>query len=414
MTQGRFRGLCKLSGLVVAWVVLLGLGNLQAQTFTVTATQYSDLVQFVAQGEATALRVEVFSISGQKLFDSGVQPETTAVDWRMLNRQGRPVPNGVYLYAVTVKDASGKTSKQLGKVAVMRGQEPILSTPNVGELNQVIPLNHNLNHCQWIRINGVGLRTSPVTCKVGIGVDNALLSGTNAKLFVLDTGTGSAIFGLADGSGGTGVSGQTSNAGVGVFALNSTGLGGVALRARNISSLGDHVIEAFGSDLNDVKFFVTDQGNVRADGTFASPAADFAEMMNVSGLKEQYEPGDVLVIGSDGKLSKATTPYATNLAGVYSTKPSFLGGDTEVAEQGIKAYEKRSNQARVPMAILGVVPVKASAENGAIKPGDMLTTSSLAGYAMKATDPKIGAILGKALESLEQGTGIIMVLVTLR
>jgi len=68
----------------------------------------------------------------------------------------------------------------------------------------------------------------------------------------------------------------------------------------------------------------------------------------------------------------------------------------------------------VPVALVGLVPVKVSAENGAIKPGDLLTTSSLLGYAMKATDPKIGTVLGKAMQSLEKGTGVINVLVTLR
>jgi hypothetical protein len=49
-----------------------------------------------------------------------------------------------------------------------------------------------------------------------------------------------------------------------------------------------------------------------------------------------------------------------------------------------------------------------------IHPGDLLTTSDMPGYAMKATDPKIGTILGKAMGTLESGTGVIEVLVTLQ
>jgi len=99
--------------------------------------------------------------------------------------------------------------------------------------------------------------------------------------------------------------------------------------------------------------------------------------------------------------------------GVYSTKPGFVG-DTEIAQHGIEAVENPSGKARVAVAIVGIVPVKVSAENGAIHAGDMLTTSNTPGYAMKATDPKISTVLGKAPGSLEQGTGIITVLVTLQ
>ena len=49
-----------------------------------------------------------------------------------------------------------------------------------------------------------------------------------------------------------------------------------------------------------------------------------------------------------------------------------------------------------------------------IRSQDLLTTSPTAGHAMRADDPRPGAILGKALEELYTGTGMIRVLVTLR
>ena len=36
------------------------------------------------------------------------------------------------------------------------------------------------------------------------------------------------------------------------------------------------------------------------------------------------------------------------------------------------------------LALMGRVPVKATAENGLIRPGDLLTVSSKPGYAMRA------------------------------
>jgi len=60
--------------------------------------------------------------------------------------------------------------------------------------------------------------------------------------------------------------------------------------------------------------------------------------------------------------------------------------------------------------------VKADASFGAIRAGDLLTTSSHAGYAMKVTDKAAasGAIIGKALSSLEKGIGNVTVMVTLK
>jgi hypothetical protein len=68
------------------------------------------------------------------------------------------------------------------------------------------------------------------------------------------------------------------------------------------------------------------------------------------------------------------------------------------------------------MAMIGIVPTKVSAENGAIKPGDLLVTSSTPGYAMKGTDRSLlaGAVIGKALGHLDVGKGVIEVGVTLQ
>jgi len=108
--------------LVVGLAVIVGLGlGVLAQSISLTVTAYSDAVRFSAQGSVKELRVEVLSLSGQKVFDSG--PVLGAVlDWKLLNTQGQPVANGVYLYTVTVKDPSGNVTKKLGKLAVLRGK----------------------------------------------------------------------------------------------------------------------------------------------------------------------------------------------------------------------------------------------------------------------------------------------------
>ena len=63
-----------------------------------------------------------------------------------------------------------------------------------------------------------------------------------------------------------------------------------------------------------------------------------------------------------------------------------------------------------------IVPTKVTAQNGPILVGDLLVSSSMPGYAMKGSNHKhmTGATVGKALDPLRSGTGIIRVLVTLQ
>ena len=63
--------------------------------------------------------------------------------------------------------------------------------------------------------------------------------------------------------------------------------------------------------------------------------------------------------------------------------------------------------------MMGVVSVKADVTNGQIRKGDLLTSSSVAGHAMKATQFMPGTIIGKALEDLNE-SGNLKVLVNLQ
>lgn len=157
-------------------------------------------------------------------------------------------------------------------------------------------------------------------------------------------------------------------------------------------------------------FRVDASGKVFADGGYAGSGADFAESMAVSGARTQYEPGDVLAVDTQSvrRLTLATGAYSTRVAGVYSTKPGMLATPHHIDDLAIDE--------EVPLAVVGIVPCKASAENGGIVPGDLLVTSHSPGRVMKGTNQKrmLGAVIGKALEPLPEGTGTILVLVTLQ
>ncbi len=243
------------------------------------------------------------------------------------------------------------------------------------------------------------------------------------------------VYGISSGTGSwraSGVAGYA-NATGGGFNLGVYGLthspGGVGIRAESTANPATNptarILDATRPD--DTEFKVQVNGNVYADGTFNSGSADYAELMLIEGQADDYAFGDVLVLSAQGRVERSKRPYDTALAGVYSKKPGVLGDYLKLDDDGSEtdaAFEARMERAgpRIAVGLMGILYVKVSAENGAIRAGDLLTTSSTPGHAMKAAPILIngveiyrtGTILGKALEPLNAGTGVIKVLVTLR
>jgi len=217
------------------------------------------------------------------------------------------------------------------------------------------------------------------------------------------------VYGYVRSPQGTGVRGEVPDVGggVGVHGISYSGSGvigyartGTGVRAE---SADWNPLEAYDTyPSTNRRFYVSNSGEVYADGSFHSGGADFAEMLPAeAGL----EPGDVLVITASGKLARSSRPYQSTVVGVYSTKPALVGGDSDDMD----------SSGKIPLAVVGIVPVKACTENGAIQPGDLLVSSSLPGHAMKAgSNPPMGTVIGKALQGLQEGTGIIIMLVMLR
>lgn len=111
----------------------------------------------------------------------------------------------------------------------------------------------------------------------------------------------------------------------------------------------------------------------------ATYAADLAEYYEGD---VEYEVGTVLVFGGDKEVTTTNFLADTRVAGVVSDNAAYsMNG----ACPGIK----------ILIALQGRVPVKVL---GRVKKGDMLTTAAIPGYACKAIDPKLGSIIGKALE----------------
>jgi len=159
-------------------------------------------------------------------------------------------------------------------------------------------------------------------------------------------------------------------------------------------------------------------GNVKIDGNLniydgvtkimeLGAGLDYAEGFDVS-AQGKIEPGSVLVIDPDnaGKLALSNKSYDTKVAGIVAGAKG-LGSGVRLG----------AGQFDYDVALAGRVYCNVDATEEAVQPGDLLTTSAIPGHAMKATDyaHARGAILGKAMESLEKGQkGQILVLVTLQ
>jgi hypothetical protein len=136
--------------------------------------------------------------------------------------------------------------------------------------------------------------------------------------------------------------------------------------------------------------------------------ADVAEPFAVSAARSVTE-GMVLAIDPDvaGQLRVADAAYDRRVAGVVSG----AGG----LSPGVLLTQEDADG--MPVALSGRVHVWADADkNGPITPGDLLTTSTNPGHAMRASDPlrSQGAILGKAMTALDAGRGLVLVLVALQ
>ena len=123
------------------------------------------------------------------------------------------------------------------------------------------------------------------------------------------------------------------------------------------------------------------------------------------------EPGDVVCFAADSDtVVRSTRPNDLMVCGIVSTEPGLLlNSDIDRPEDGL-----------FPVALSGRVPCNVSDENGPIRRGDLLTTSSTPGYAMRAQPIEIdgqavfrpGTIIGKALGTHRNGLGRIEVFVT--
>lgn len=240
---------------------------------------------------------------------------------------------------------------------------------------------------------------------------------------------GIGVFGMHEG-GGKGVQGESAT-GVGVYAkgggtshekaalvVENTldgAVGGNAIYAKSNGGSPTIVAENKGAgnlfvgyDRNDQSVFtVFNDGKVKASVIEITGGSDLAERFSVS---DKAEPGTLMVIDEHGagQLTISKSAYDSRVAGIVSG----AGG----VNPGMTLRQDQVLDGDAIISIAGRVYVKAEALTHPIKPGDLLTTSSLPGHAMKAAERARaqGAVIGKAMTELDRDTGLVLVLVNLQ
>lgn len=197
----------------------------------------------------------------------------------------------------------------------------------------------------------------------------------------------------------------------------NTNSAGIALWANAAGSDATVVIEQDGTgdlvrgfDSGVLKFQVKNNGEVSTPAVTITGGADLSEPFTMSEMLQKVEPGSVLVIDPEnpGNLMLSDQAYDPRVAGIASGAGGVQPG-LVLSQDGVLEGDQH-------VALSGRVFVRASTVNGSIRPGDMITTSTTPGVGMRATDRdrSYGAVVGKAMTSLESGEGLVLVLVGLQ
>jgi hypothetical protein len=156
---------------------------------------------------------------------------------------------------------------------------------------------------------------------------------------------------------------------------------------------------------------VSGEGRITTQVLQITGGSDLSEQFDIKAMHAELKAGMIVSIDPDqpGQLVTSTRAYDKTVAGIVSgaggVKTGMLMGQRGTAADG-----------KHPVALTGRVYCWVDADQGAIRPGDLITTSDLPGYGMKVQDHQKaqGATIGKAMTKLENGRGLVLVLVSLQ
>jgi len=239
------------------------------------------------------------------------------------------------------------------------------------------------------------------TSSSGMGVDARSNSSIGVQAI---SQTNTALFAIS--TSGLGIDARsTQSIAIRATAMTDTGVFATSNSGRGVDGRSTTGVGIFGEGGQYAGYF---HGDLMVTGDVLLSGADCAEHFDVVPEERLPGAGTVVVIDKDGQLKESCEAYDRKVAGVVSGAGEY--------RHAIVLDKKTSDQARVPVALVGKVYCKVDARQEAICVGDLLTSSSTPGHAMKASEPNrsFGAILGKALKPISGKLGLIPVLVTLQ
>jgi hypothetical protein len=131
------------------------------------------------------------------------------------------------------------------------------------------------------------------------------------------------------------------------------------------------------------------------NGNFLSVNANYADLAEKYVADAEYAPGTVLMFGGDKEVTQCVHDMCSRVAGVVSTNPAYL------MNSGLEGEHT------VELALTGRVPTKV---RGPISKGDLIVSAG-DGHARAETLPRVGTVIGKALEDFDGDSGVIEVVV---
>jgi len=346
---------------------------------------------------------------------TGMSPKSTGVHGMNGNGAGvgaPPTAAGVWGesdFGHGVHGESGQNDAVLG-IAHAQGKTGVLGIALDAALYGVTGMSSKSTGVHGMNGNGAGVGAPPTAAGVwgesdfGHGVHGESAQN-DAVLGIAHAQGKTGVLGIANAAFGNGVTGM-SMISHGVHGMHGNGAGmGEPKAGAGVWGESDNGYGVWGASSQGVAGHF--EGIVEVTGDIRLLGSDCAENFDVD-VVGRIEPGTVVVIGEDGRLSQSRQAYDRKVAGVVSGAGDYA--------PGLILDSRLSPKERAPVALVGKVYCKADAEYSPIEVGDLLTTSPTPGHAMNAVDRSLafGAVLGKALRPLRTGRGLIPILVALQ
>ena len=160
-------------------------------------------------------------------------------------------------------------------------------------------------------------------------------------------------------------------------------------------------------------------GNVSIEGTNcrdsggAATCNNFVDIAELFPSSEPLDRGDIAIVDfiNKGKIRKSAKEYEKAIVGIVSTQPAIVIEGGRIVAMG--GFTPQNSTLKPAVALAGRVPVKVTDENGIIKAGDLITTSSKSGFGMKCNEELkcLNSVVGIALEDKKFNEDKVLVLV---